>query len=351
MTTPHSDAAPELSLQSSSIRGGGNIISPTISGHGRLFNVTVGTMNNPMLGDSFSAPLPVVSVRNCPLPTETFQGRQDILLDMQAYFEQKVHSQKIYLLYGLGGIGKTQIALKFVSDVGTKFTDTWFVNASSQQTIEADYKQIMINKNLANEPALQWLESSFENWLVLLDNANDISLNLHELLPNCRHGNVVITSRNPELQAHTLVTGLSKEIHQLDDPDAIKLLLVMSGIKDASGYQQDIALQIVQITGGAEVLELQVLEKRTEILGPDHPNTLNTMSNLAETKGNLGDYRAAEQLMTQVLHKYTDLFGEDHPKTVGAKELLDSLATVEESNERSASPEEHGCLPACCAIC
>jgi signal recognition particle GTPase len=35
---------------------------------------------------------------------------------MHDYFNKKKSDQKVFLLYGLGGIGKTQIALKFIED-------------------------------------------------------------------------------------------------------------------------------------------------------------------------------------------------------------------------------------------
>jgi hypothetical protein len=52
---------------------------------------------------------------NCPPPSRIFQGRQTIRDEMNDFFTQEIQKQLIYLLYGLGGAGKTQIALKFIS--------------------------------------------------------------------------------------------------------------------------------------------------------------------------------------------------------------------------------------------
>ncbi|KAJ7731964.1 hypothetical protein B0H14DRAFT_2998042, partial [Mycena olivaceomarginata] len=46
-----------------------------------------------------------------PPPSRIFQGRRDILDKMHYFFTSDVGIQHIYVLYGLGGAGKTQIAL------------------------------------------------------------------------------------------------------------------------------------------------------------------------------------------------------------------------------------------------
>jgi hypothetical protein len=53
---------------------------------------------------------------NCPPPSRIFQGRQTIRDEMNQFFTQEIRKQHIYVLYGLGGAGKTQLALKFISD-------------------------------------------------------------------------------------------------------------------------------------------------------------------------------------------------------------------------------------------
>jgi len=52
----------------------------------------------------------------CPLPVLTFVGRKDILDQMSKYFDLGCQSQHMFVLYGLGGSGKSQIAYKFLKD-------------------------------------------------------------------------------------------------------------------------------------------------------------------------------------------------------------------------------------------
>ncbi|KAJ7757882.1 hypothetical protein B0H16DRAFT_1536128, partial [Mycena metata] len=50
----------------------------------------------------------------CPPPSRVFCGREDILNKMHQFFCD-TGIQHIYVLHGLGGAGKTQIALKFIN--------------------------------------------------------------------------------------------------------------------------------------------------------------------------------------------------------------------------------------------
>ncbi|KIK54804.1 hypothetical protein GYMLUDRAFT_890687 [Collybiopsis luxurians FD-317 M1] len=49
-----------------------------------------------------------------------FTGRKDILSDLETYFlveapSTDAHEMKLFVLYGMGGAGKTQTALKFIN--------------------------------------------------------------------------------------------------------------------------------------------------------------------------------------------------------------------------------------------
>lgn len=54
--------------------------------------------------------------KRCPLPTRSFQGRRIILDNMNKCYKKDVDEQKIFVLYGLGGSGKSQLAYKFVEE-------------------------------------------------------------------------------------------------------------------------------------------------------------------------------------------------------------------------------------------
>ncbi|KAJ7060460.1 hypothetical protein C8F01DRAFT_988761 [Mycena amicta] len=138
--------------------------------------------------------------------------------------------QRVVLLYGLGGAGKTQIALKFIADSRSRFTDQFRIDASSQETIEAGYKQISKAKGLEHttEAAQAWLTASDNEWLILFDNADNGDL--EKYLPHCQHGNIIITSRNPALGMYTGSSRKAIQILDLSVDDAVSLLLTKAGV-------------------------------------------------------------------------------------------------------------------------
>ncbi|KAJ7892632.1 P-loop containing nucleoside triphosphate hydrolase protein [Mycena leptocephala] len=180
---------------------------------------------------------------NCPPPSRIFQGRQTIRDEMNQFFNQDIRKQHIYLLYGLGGAGKTQIMLKFISD-SSCFTDKFFLDASTKETINTGLKEIAVAKNAGNsaQDALKWLVNNHGNWLLFFDNADDPKIDLNTFLPKCNHGNIVITSRNPGLCVYA---GLHSPVSDMEETDAVALLL-KSAAQEPSSANEKIAAEIVK---------------------------------------------------------------------------------------------------------
>ncbi|KAJ7064206.1 P-loop containing nucleoside triphosphate hydrolase protein, partial [Mycena amicta] len=185
--------------------------------------------------------------RSCPPPSKFFQGRKDILLQLERLFQPTEQTeQKVVLLHGLGGAGKTQIALKFIAESGSRFTDQFKINASSAENIEAGYKQIAMVKKLGDtvEAAQTWLKANQDEWLLLFDNADKADLDLGEYLPKCTSGNILITSRNPGLWVHTGSPERVIAVSNLLLDDAVLLLLSRAGVELLSNEKKIHAVQI-----------------------------------------------------------------------------------------------------------
>jgi hypothetical protein len=54
--------------------------------------------------------------KRCPPPSRVFTGRRDILSQMHSYFSTNSGKRHVFVLHGLGGAGKSQIAFKFVEE-------------------------------------------------------------------------------------------------------------------------------------------------------------------------------------------------------------------------------------------
>jgi hypothetical protein len=125
------------------------------------------------------------------------------------------------------------------------FTDKFFLDASTMNTIDTGLKNIATVKNAGNssKQALQWLASAQEEWLVVFDNADDPKLNMNSFLPRCSHGNIIITSRNPELHGYG---GSHSLVSDMEENDAVGLLL-KSSQQEISPTNKGIGAEIVRV--------------------------------------------------------------------------------------------------------
>ncbi|KAI1315580.1 hypothetical protein F5Y16DRAFT_393330 [Xylariaceae sp. FL0255] len=75
------------------------------------------------------------------------------------------------------------------------------------------------------------------------------------------------------------------------------------------------------------------METRKTVLGPDHPDTLNSMNNLALTWKSQGRTADAIRLMEDCSHLCIRVLGPDHPHT------LSSLSAFNDWRRKSSAPE------------
>ncbi|KAJ6547944.1 hypothetical protein DFH09DRAFT_1281699 [Mycena vulgaris] len=184
------------------------------------------------------------TITKCPPPSRIFHGRQNILDKMHKFFEQDLDKQHIYLLHGLGGAGKTQIGLKFIEGLSGRFSDIFLIDTSTTETIDTGLKNIAATQNAGStaQDSLDWLSSKPAEWLLFFDNADDPNINLNNYFPLCKHGNILITSRNPRLRVYA---GLDSLVSNMEETDAVELLLKSAAQAFTPG-NKEIATEIVQ---------------------------------------------------------------------------------------------------------
>ncbi|KAJ6600294.1 hypothetical protein DFH09DRAFT_1271199 [Mycena vulgaris] len=162
------------------------------------------------------------------------------------YFSPKVSGeQHIFLLYGLGGSGKTQTALKFIQESSAQFSDMFLIDASTTETIVSGLKNIAMARSLGNNSgdALRWLQSKPSDWLLFFDNADDPKLDLNKFLPKCSHGNILLTSRNHGLRVYA---GGNHEVKDMEEIEAEELLLKSAEL-ELTPANRKVAAEIVKV--------------------------------------------------------------------------------------------------------
>ncbi|HEY7123616.1 MAG TPA: NB-ARC domain-containing protein [Ktedonobacterales bacterium] len=140
----------------------------------------------------------------------------------QLHFEYQGAITQPLILSGLGGIGKTQIALEYAYRFRREYQAVLWVGAETQETVLADYRALaelfQLPEQGSTKPSVvkaavkRWLHSHPE-WLLIFDNVEDLEL-LQSVLPEASQGHILITTRSPvggKLGAPLAVPMLSEE--------------------------------------------------------------------------------------------------------------------------------------------
>jgi hypothetical protein len=174
---------------------------------------------------------------------------------MQTFFSKDLGQRHTFVLHGLGGSGKSQIAFKFIQVCRTngrfviptlnhalahfklyRFSDVYFIDATSAETITMALKDIALAKGVgdSDKDVLDWLSGLHEEWLLLFDNADNTMLDLHNYFPTCTHGNIIITSRNRETCIHATELQAHYHVSGLENNEAIGLLFKVAHLDHES---------------------------------------------------------------------------------------------------------------------
>ncbi|KAF2837026.1 FabD/lysophospholipase-like protein [Patellaria atrata CBS 101060] len=193
-----------------------------------------------------------VQIRAKPKPSPIFTGRKTVLGTMDNFFVPRTGGsfpRREFLLYGLGGAGKTQTALQFAQVYGERFERVFWIDASSTATTEQSYKEIGIENGLGDtiEGVLRWLSNLKQEWLLLLDNCES-NKDLERLSPRGENGNIIYTSRNPSI-GHLLPPEAVLRIDEMESSDSVTLLLRAARLNESGVNSRRLATRIVEELG------------------------------------------------------------------------------------------------------
>jgi hypothetical protein len=133
-----------------------------------------------------------------------FKGRDVALADLR----RRLRSGPCQAIHGLGGVGKTRLAIEYAWRHAGDYTALLFINAGSPTDLRANLaglsSPLVLNLPEWNQPegiirlaaVFRWL-SEHSSWLLILDNADtpEAAAEVEKTLPQLQGGQVIITSR------------------------------------------------------------------------------------------------------------------------------------------------------------
>ena len=195
-----------------------------------------------------------------------FTGREAILQNIHTLLaaQQPVALAQAATLSGLGGIGKTQVAIEYAYRYRLEYRAVFWLAAENSESLMTSVQQIAnllqfparesSNQSQLGEALRKWL-TVHQEWLIIADNVEDPGL-LYPLLPSLGTGALLLTTRRQALgkQAEVLV------LPPMSQQEGISLLLRRSGQSRGSAFDESLPPELPEVApipaGAAELVEL-----------------------------------------------------------------------------------------------
>ena len=165
-----------------------------------------------------------------------FIGREEHLASLKAALGSGQPAALTQAIHGLGGVGKTQLALEYAYRNAAEYDIVWWVRSEEPATLAADYASLakaldLPEKEAADQEVIiqavkQWLEQN-PKWLLVFDNAKE-AIEVRDYIPRGETGHVLITSRNARWRG----TATPLDVKVLERSESVDLLLKRTGYTD-----------------------------------------------------------------------------------------------------------------------
>lgn len=157
------------------------------------------------------------------------------------YLNQEHRTQKCLVLGGMGGIGKTQLAIAYAESRSGSYSSVFWLNSASEATLKESFRSIarlvcefqdlrLLESKEVFEGVYRWLsDPTNTGWLLIFDNYDDPSqFDINDYYPAVSHGAIIVTTRRSD---HVAGSHLHVKPFQ-DIKDSIAILQTRSNRDD-----------------------------------------------------------------------------------------------------------------------
>ncbi len=283
-----------------------------------------------------------------PIPeNHFFTGRDTLLARLKDILP--THPRKAVALWGLPGIGKTQIAAQYAYQHRSQYQTVLWVQAENPDMLRSSFAALdtLLGLSSVSEQQIridmvrQWL-NKHHDWLLIADNANDLS-SIEPLLPSPPSGHVIFTTWNKAVSR----LAVPLEVEELPTDDSAAFLARRAGIaSDSPGLKalsrelggwplaldQAGAYMEYHQKNPQDYLDLyrrhapKLLDQRGDVHAHDHPESVVKTCALSFEKM-ASESPAAQALLTVCAFLHPDSIPEDILFT-GASALGETLAPI-----------------------
>ena len=162
-------------------------------------------------------------------------GRKDELTKLREAFQGSGFQRKIVILHGLGGIGKTQLAVTFLKERRDVYSAIFWLNGNNEDTLKQSFTGIA-KRLYAEYPSStllrmavegrdaeqivkavnQWLSTRRNTrWMLVFDNIDNPKLpgiedpqayDIRSYFPEAHQGSILVTTRSSRLEIGEVIS-------------------------------------------------------------------------------------------------------------------------------------------------
>ncbi|PSN64408.1 hypothetical protein BS50DRAFT_622987 [Corynespora cassiicola Philippines] len=161
-----------------------------------------------------------------------YTGREAEIAKLKSSFQDPLlPTQQVFVICGLSGSGKTELALRFAEGYQHRFWGIFYVDGTSEKHAATSYATIAMLGGVApNEKAAKnWLATRTLPWLLIVDNVDEDRIDVDSLLPQGARGCCIITTRNPAYTVHGNAGDRHLELLPMNPEEAEMLILKAAG--------------------------------------------------------------------------------------------------------------------------
>ena len=133
-----------------------------------------------------------------------FTGRVELLRDLREALDGEKSAALTQAIHGLGGVGKTQLAIEYAYRYANHYSLIWWVRSETPESLNADWEALARRMNLVSQEDRLEQSQVIEivrgalaqrtEWLLVFDNAPNPNA-IESYMPHGSAGHVVVTSR------------------------------------------------------------------------------------------------------------------------------------------------------------
>ncbi|MGB8191995.1 MAG: FxSxx-COOH system tetratricopeptide repeat protein [Chitinophagaceae bacterium] len=212
------------------------------------------------LGDLLNA-LPKNKPVNLPYKSigTAFKGRQREMNELREWFSAAANDAMAIAVHGLGGMGKTRLAVEYAWKNENSYTALLFITASSpdllksnvanlSSVLQLDFPGEDANKeDVKYQAVVNWM-NRFSGWLLVIDNVDtrEAAKNVEEFFARLQQGHVLITTRVDRWGMQVK----KKQLDVLSESDAAAFLLETTvGEREQTANDNELARAIANDVG------------------------------------------------------------------------------------------------------